>query len=478
MAKIGYGSGDRGDRSIWGRRVFAMEPIIQIANLSFTYANATQPVLNNIDLALHPGEIVLVAGATGSGKSTLLNCIAGIAPAHIGGALTGTLRCQGEDIETWSVCQRSYQIGTLLQNVETQIFTDTVADEVVFGLENLATPTQRIQPLTQAILQEFDLQAQQDWAIVRLSAGQKQRLIIACVLAMNQPVLLLDEPFAYLDLTTAHRLLQLLKQRAAQGQAILIVEHRLDLVQTICDRTLHIHQTHLHPGPPTLTAPPLPISQLPISPSPHLPISPSTPSLLQTHSLTLNPYPPYPDLTLYPGETVLLKGDNGSGKTTLLRMISGLVQPTIGSIDLLGYPIARKRIVELAQIVGFVLQNPNHQLFADTVQQEVQQPGISASMADGILAQLNLKDRAEQHPQSLSQGQKRRLALGAVLARQPKLCLLDEITVGQDTQSLQLMLNLLQTFTQSEGTLLLTSHDPVVAKALNAQIVEVGDKGR
>ena len=159
-------------------------------------------------------------------------------------------------------------------------------------------------------------------------------------------------------------------------------------------------------------------------------------------------------------------------------MISGLVQPTIGSIDLLGCPIAKKHIVEIAQIVGFVLQNPNHQLFADTVQQEVQQPGISASMADGILTQLNLQDRAEQHPQSLSQGQKRRLALGAVLARQPRLCLLDEITVGQDTQSLQLMLNLLQTFTQSGGTLLLTSHDPAVAKALNAQIVEVGEKGR
>ena len=159
-------------------------------------------------------------------------------------------------------------------------------------------------------------------------------------------------------------------------------------------------------------------------------------------------------------------------------MICGLVKPTTGSIELLGCSIARKRIVEIAQTVGFVLQNPNHQLFADTVQQEVQQPGISASMADHILTQLNLKERAEQHPQSLSQGQKRRLALGAVLARQPRLCLLDEITVGQDTQSLQLMLNLLQTFTRSGGTLLLTSHNPTVAKALNAQVVEVGEKGR
>ncbi|MEM1242541.1 MAG: ABC transporter ATP-binding protein [Cyanobacteria bacterium P01_H01_bin.26] len=453
-----------------------MASVIQIENLSFTYANATQSVLSDISLTLKPGEIVVVAGATGSGKSTLLSCIAGITPNHIGGTLTGTIRCQGQDIETWSVCQRSHRIGTLLQNVETQIFTDNVYDEVVFGLENLATPTQRIPALTQAILQEFDLQA--DWPIARLSAGQKQRLVIACVLAMGQPALLLDEPFAYLDQTTSQLLLTLLKQRAAQGQAILIVEHRLDLVQTICDRTLHIHKTHLHLGPPALPTPsvkPTPSNK----PTPSVkPTHPPRFPILQTDSLTLHPYPPYPDLALYPGETVLLKGDNGSGKTTLLRMISGLVKPTAGSIELLECSIAGKRIVEIAQMVGFVLQNPSHQLFADTVQQEVQQPGILASTADGILAQLNLKERAEQHPQSLSQGQKRRLALGAVLARQPRLCLLDEITVGQDTQSLKLMLNLLQTFTQSGGTLLLTSHDPAVAKVLNAKIMDVGENGR
>ncbi|MGF1520349.1 MAG: ABC transporter ATP-binding protein, partial [Nodosilinea sp.] len=196
--------------------------------------------------------------------------------------------------------------------------------------------------------------------------------------------------------------------------------------------------------------------------------------LLTTHHLTLHPYPPYPDLTLFPGETVLLKGDNGSGKTTLLRLISGLIRPTAGTLELLGRSIARQRVVEIARVVGFVLQNPNHQLFAETVKQEVCQPGVAAQTAEDILTQLNLKDRADQHPQSLSQGQKRRLALGAVLARQPQLCLLDEITVGQDGQSLQLMIRLLRAFTQAGGALLLTSHDPVVAELLGARVVGVG----
>ncbi|NJL47954.1 MAG: ABC transporter ATP-binding protein, partial [Leptolyngbyaceae cyanobacterium SM2_5_2] len=237
-----------------------MEPLICIQDLSFTYINRSEPVLSAANLELNPGEIVLVAGSTGSGKSTLFNCIAGIAPAHINGTLTGQIRFRGQDMQLWSVCQRSHHIGTLLQNVETQIFTDTVYDEVVFGLENLNTPAQRIPPLSEAILQEFDLQPQKSWPICRLSAGQKQRLVIACILAMDQPVLMLDEPFAYLDRATSKRLLALLKQRATQGQAILIVEHRLDLVREICDRTFHITQKQLHPGPP------------PHSPLPHPPI--------------------------------------------------------------------------------------------------------------------------------------------------------------------------------------------------------------
>jgi len=218
----------------------------------------------------------------------------------------------------------------------------------------------------------------------------------------------------------------------------------------------------------------IPRKPLPLSHPSTLPLSHPSP-LLQTHSLTLHPYPPYPDLTLDPGETVLLKGDNGSGKTTLLRMISGLIKPTTGSIELLGSSTIKQRIVEIAQTVGFVLQNPNHQLFAETVQQEVQQPGVSPQTADHILTQLNLKERAEQHPQSLSQGQKRRLALGAVLARKPKLCLLDEITVGQDARSLQLMLNLLRSFTEAGGTLLLTSHDPAIAELLDARVIKVNE---
>lgn len=441
-------------------------PTLEVRDLTFTYAGQPQPILTNINLTLTPGEIVLVAGATGSGKSTLLSCLAGIAPNYIEGKLSGQI-CYGDlDLATWSVRRRSQYLGMLLQNVETQIFTDTVWEELAFGLENWAIPATQIEQTVEGCLQEFGLTAQRHWQIRQLSAGQKQRLLLGGLLAIGQPVLLLDEPLAYLDADGVEHLLRLLQRRASQGQAVLLVEHQLDRVRPICDRTYYVHQGQLLPGSPPNSAPP------------SLPLSQGTAVQgeirLQTHNLSWGGYPPFPDLQVRGGETVLLQGDNGCGKTTLLQLLCGLLRPQTGAVEILGRAVGDRPVYHVAKQVGFVLQNPNHQLFADSVQAEVQQPGIDPAIAQQILTQLNLTDQAERHPQSLSQGQKHRLALGAVLARQPAICLLDEITVGQDPHSLALMLQVLQDFTRQGNTLILTSHDPHIAAALQARLVPLG----
>lgn len=445
---------------------------LNVINLSFTHLGQFQPTIAGVNLTVHPGEIVLVAGATGSGKSTLLNCLAGIAPHHVGGKLTGEILYQNNSLLEQSVRQRSRHIGTLLQNVEAQIFTDRVTEELEFGLENLNLPPDRIAQLTNAALQEFGLTQQRNWTIAQLSAGQKQRLVLACILAMGQPLLLLDEPFAYLDRKSAQLLLQVLRSRANQGQTILLVEHRLDLVWEICDRSYRFEAGQL-----VATS----LEDRPASTGGHTPpdtVAPSASAIvLRTQTLSWGGYPTFPDLEVRSGETILLKGDNGCGKTTLLKLLCGLLQPDTGTVEILGRNAQKRRVVELARTVGLVLQNPNHQLFAESVWQEVLQPGVSESRAAQLLHQLNLFDRKDQHPQSLSQGQKRRLALGAVLARQPQICLLDEITVGQDPRSLTLMLNTLRTFTQSDKALILTSHDPHAVIALSARVVEIEGEG-
>jgi energy-coupling factor transport system ATP-binding protein len=455
-----------------------MNQYLEVISLCFTHVGRSQPTIQDVNLTLHPGEIVLIAGATGSGKSTLLNCLAGIAPTHTGGKLSGEILYQGRSILEQSVRQRSQFLGTILQNVETQLFTDLVTEELAFGLENLNTPPDRIPLLIDAALSEFGLGSQRHWSITQLSAGQKQRLVLACVLAMGQPILLLDEPFAYLDRSGGDLLLQLLQTRAKQGQSVLLIEHRFDLVQEVCDRVYQFQDGELvertgNKGSrnwgmddgekeKTEVIEPARDTSFPL------------PALtLQTQNLSWNGYPAFPDLEVQAGEAILLKGDNGCGKTTLLKLLSGLLKPSTGALIILGRDVRKQKVVKIAQTVGFVLQNPNHQLFAESVWQEVWQPKVTPQTAEQILQQLNLYDRKDQHPQSLSQGQKRRLALGAVLARNPKICLLDEITVGQDPRSLTLMLNALKNFTQQGGTLILTSHDPQAATYLNARVVKL-----
>ncbi len=438
-------------------------PLVEIIALSFRYPGSPQPIIEGVNLTLSPGEIVLIAGATGSGKSTLLSCLAGIAPNHTGGELNGKILYQSKDLCEWSVRQRSQYFCTLLQNVETQIFTERVWEEFVFGLENWNTPPNQIKQLTDATLKEFGLAAQRNWLIRQLSAGQKQRLLLACLMAIGQPVLLLDEPLAYLDANGAQQLLQLLKARASRGQSVLLVEHRLDLAKEVCDRAYYFQQGNLIEG-----FPPDPPDPSALSAAPAL-----TPTVLQTHQLSWGKYPPFPDFQVAAGETVFLKGDNGCGKTTLLRLLSGLLKPTTGKLEILGRDASKRSVVQIARSVGYVLQNPNHQLFADSVRSEIFQPGVPPAVADFLLEQLNLSEFSDKHPQSLSQGQKRRLALGAVLARQPQICLLDEIVVGQDPQSLSLMLGVLKNFIQQGGALILTSHVPLVMEALNARVLEL-----
>jgi energy-coupling factor transport system ATP-binding protein len=444
---------------------FPQSPILDVVDLTFRHPGSSELTLKGVNLSVYPGEIVLIAGATGSGKSTLLNCIAGITPSHTGGTLGGKIVYRGADINPLSVRDRSRWLGTLLQNVEVQIFTDRVWEEIVFGLENWQIPPHQIPELAQAALDEFGLTAQKQWSIQQLSAGQKQRLLIACLLTLEQPILILDEPLAYIDASGVEQLLKLLKMRADRGQTIIIVEHRIDLVGQICDRALCVREGQLwNQFPPT---------ELPQIDSIASESSGSPTLVLQTHNLSWQGYPPFPDLQLAAGETVLLKGDNGCGKTTLLKLLCGLLKPTTGRLEILGREMNKRSVVQIAACVGFVLQNPNHQLFADSVRAEVLQRGVLPDRADALLAQLSLQQFSEQHPQSLSQGQKRRLALAAVLARQPQICLLDEITVGQDPHSLGLMLQVLQQFTHQGGALILTSHDPIAAVALQARQIDL-----
>ncbi|PSN19077.1 energy-coupling factor ABC transporter ATP-binding protein [filamentous cyanobacterium CCP5] len=266
----------------------ATPPLLEADDLTFTYAGQDRPTLEHIDLTVQAGELVVLAGATGSGKSTLLNCLTGVAPEHTGGRLTGNLRYRGQCIASWTIRQRSRAMGMMLQNVETQLFTDRVSEELIFGLENWNLPPGDIQDRTQTALCEFDLASHRDRAIHQLSAGQKQRLLLACLSTHQPSLLLLDEPFRFLDQAGVHQLLDLIQRRTRQGQGVLVIEHRLELLKPVCDRAYRLASGRLFPW--DLGAAPSP---RPLDAAPKPPPKASGPIRLQTENLSWGGYPAF-----------------------------------------------------------------------------------------------------------------------------------------------------------------------------------------
>ncbi|MFV0528789.1 MAG: ABC transporter ATP-binding protein [Lachnospiraceae bacterium] len=216
---------------------------IALENVSFTYFGSSQPVLTDLTCEIPYGALTVISGASGEGKTTLLSILNGSIPRVTDGTLTGTIWLDGQDSRELSMGAISHYIGSVLQNAEDQIIHSRVEDEVAFGCENMAVPADEIQERVAKALERMELGA--DWATETLSGGQKQRLITATTLAMGQKIVLLDEPLANLDLDGSLQLLTVLKDLAAEGYAVLLVEHRLDVTLPFASRLLWLQDGRL-----------------------------------------------------------------------------------------------------------------------------------------------------------------------------------------------------------------------------------------
>lgn len=442
-----------------------MTPAVEINNWSVAYPGG-EAVLKNCSLALHYGEFAVLSGLSGEGKSTLLSSIAGVIPHAVQADTQGEIPIDGLSVAAMQMTDIARRVGTVLQNPDSQIFHSRVDDEIAFGCENLALPREEI---ACRIQNSCDLVGLNPDAPTRtLSGGQKQRLMTACVFAMGQKILLLDEPLANLDLAGSLQLLGILANLCREGYAVLMVEHRLDIVLPYAHRVFaledgevietdresagfaggqKISDTIAFPRPGGL-----------LLSAQNLAYTVDETAILQDVSLDVRR-----------GERIVILGENGCGKTTLLRMIAGLIKPSSGKItaDISAKPGSRRWF----RSVGYVYQEPSYQLFMPTVQQELNQ-GASDSWGARCLADFSLAPLADRHPQSLSEGQKRRVGIAAVMATAPGLILLDEPTVGQDFDHLSRTVGALNQMHAETGNAMITiTHDYRCAEALADRVV-------
>lgn len=440
---------------------------IRLKEVSFKYDGAKENVLENINLTVEYGETVLLSGVSGEGKSTLLSIINGVIPFVNSGEFSGSVEIDGKDVTKLKISERSKLIGTVLQNADEQIIYDLVNEEIAFGCENLNITSEEINRRVERFTTL--MQIEKNAKTKTLSGGQKQRLITASTLAMEQKIIILDEPLANLDTHTAHILLKALRNLANSGYAVLIVEHRLDVVKNYIDKVMRIENKQL------FTSTDINDLNSGIKTIPHADGSLPGEVLIKGKKLFFaagdRNIIDGLDIEIRAGERIVLLGENGCGKTTLMRMLARLNKPNDGALSQT-ITKSKKANSKWFSKVGYVYQNPVYQLFMPTLLSEISFKAKSEETAREMINAFGLSGLEQRHPQSLSEGQKRRASIAAVCASEPTVLFLDEPTVGQDYKNLCKTVETVNKINKNLGTAIVTvTHDKRCAGALADRVL-------
>ncbi len=487
------------------------EIALSLRGVSFTYAGAATPALQGIDLSVRRGELIAVMGATGAGKSTLAKCLTRIIPAFQPGRLEGEISVLGTVLRDEGVGDLAGVVGLVSQDFEAQLFATNVVQEITFAMEQLGLAPAAMRERLPAALAAVGLSDFERRDPATLSGGEKQRLAIAAVLALHPPVLIFDEPTTDLDPLGKQEIFAVLDRLRAEGCTMLVIEHEIAAAENADRVVLMAHGRIVADAPPGEVLPQVDLLQRhAIRPADldavaarlhvSLPVR-AVDELASALRLRLQParsgetaaaaaagtpilaadrvaYRYDNDkealsevsLEIHAGESIALIGQNGSGKTTLAKLLNGLLAPAQGAVRLHGRPIGELPLARVASEVGYVFQNPDHQIFAATVGDEVafgpRNLGLSddavAERVSEALAAVSLLGCEEQDPFLFAKGQRQRLAVASLLALRPKVLVLDEPTTGLDYAEQRHMMDLVARLQAQGMTLVMITHSPWV----------------
>jgi energy-coupling factor transport system ATP-binding protein len=508
-----------------------MSVAISIEDLTFTYQGNERPALQNIQAQVEDGTFVVVMGHGGAGKSTLCCTLNALVPKFFRGAYQGRVLIKGQEVSRHRVPEMSRLAGLVLQDFEAQLFSTNVELEMAFGPENHCLPRQEIGHRIQRYLRAVRLEELRNREPASLSGGQKQRLAIGSVLTLEPSVLVMDEATTDLDPLGREEVLSVAKRIREEGRTLLAVDHEPETAVAADQVWLMRDGQVILQGPPseilvdvtTMTScgvKPLPTVEL--FHSMNWPGNPLTIKaaieliqrhrLIQRRELRANTvssaqdkgapilkaeglryaYPTYSvevlrgiDLFIQDGEFIAILGQNGSGKTTLAKHFNGLLKPTAGRMLVQSKPTTDYRQCEIARQVGYVFQNPDHQIFARTVAEEVgfglkMQKETSKTIERRVaeaLEVVGLQGYEEKIPFTLTKGERQRVAVASVLAVRPQVIILDEPTTGLDDLHQQNMMRMLKRLNQSGHTIIIITHSMWVAAEYASRTIVMKDGG-
>jgi energy-coupling factor transporter ATP-binding protein EcfA2 len=492
--------------------------MIRFEDVGVRFDDGAEPVLSDVNLRVDEGELVLVVGATGSGKTTLLRCVNGLVPHFSGGTLNGRVTVDGRDTRTHRPRDLADVVGVVGQDPAAAFVTDTVEEEIAYGMESLGVHGDVMRRRVEATLDLLGLADVRQRTLRTLSGGQQQRVAIGGVLAAHPRVLVLDEPTSALDPVAAEEVLGALTRLVHDlGLTVLLAEHRLERVVQYADRVVVVQNGRVSSDLPAAAMATSPVSPpivdlgrlagwspLPLSvrdarrvagpmraalagrPPERVVRSFMTGQgepLLNARALVVNrgrrPVLRGIDLAVRAGEVVALMGRNGSGKSTLLAAACGQLPARAGSVRTGGLDPASLRPRELLRHVGLVPQDPGLLLYGETVRAECREADTDVRAAPGTTRALlvhlapDVADRT--HPRDLSEGQRLALALAIVLAGAPPLVLLDEPTRGLDYGAKTRLVASLRSLAAEGHGVLVATHDVELVAELADRVVVIAD---
>lgn len=508
---------------------------IEIREFSFSYRNSESWQLTNISLTVAKGERVAIMGATGAGKSTLAMALNGLVPQHHEGEVVGTVTVAGLNVQQVDIATTVRRVGLVMQDPETQITGQTALDDTCVGPANFGLPRDEVLDKARKALALVGLGELAARDTNLMSGGQKQRLVIAGIFAMDSDILVLDEPTSELDPQGTVEVFDIVRKLSEDdGKTIVLVEHEPELtagwadrlvvlsggrvvfdgrpedffanreqvaraglrLPQVTDAALKLAAVDRFTGPlPVTLSDALQVLE-PWSPERSvLPVGEDCPRqetkpVIEARKLS-HIYPGGVDalnevsVTIHEGEFVAVVGRNGAGKTTFARHLNGLLRPTSGELLIAGERTEGRRISDLAMHVGYVFQNPDHQIFANSVRDEIayglKNLGWDAEQIDRrvseVLRQVKMTDLEDRHPFNLGKGQRQQLAVASVLALSPQVLVIDEPTTGQDWLGARAMIGLVRELNEQGHTILMITQDmSLVAEYADRTLVFAGGR--
>lgn len=441
--------------------------MLEFKDVSFTYKNSNNKVLDRVNFKINKGECILLTGVSGSGKSTLIHLMNGLIPTLYEGQLEGEILFKNKDLKDIESYDISKNIGYVSQDPRGHFFTTNTTSELVFSMENYGIPLNEMKKKYSELVNLLELEKLVDKNIIYISSGERQKIAIGCSLSLEPEIIILDEPSSNLDFHMTKKLEQLIEKLKTKGYTIIIAEHRMYYIQDLIDRVFVINNGKVIEKTISdlKSNNEVPLRSLDIFNLELENISCKNKELLmEINNITYKNILSNITTTVYKGDVIGLIGKNGVGKTTLLRLLSNIMKPNKGKI--------------VGKVVPFlVMQDMDYQFFTESVESEMKFGSADNDLEkiNSLLMKLGLIEFKDKIPFELSGGQKQRLLIAISALANVNLLMFDEPTSGLDYVNMTKVSGILKDLSKNSALIVATHDIEFLYKTCN-RVVYLDDK--